>query len=221
MNGESPDIHRSPSPRAPRRALVILAAAAAIVWSAASYGPTKHVYSDLTSVPLPELMEAGATIALGADDPLLFGSRLEGQYATMRAAHDLTDEQLAELARMSIRASCAPDDVRKSALDDIDAWLALRLVELGVMAPRVGLRGPRGGLDQRVQSTRTGSLTSRMPKRASTPSRTSRARASSSVGGAVRRGWSGRACAWWRGGPGRCRSPCGSRPARSARPRWS
>ena len=81
------------------------------------------VYSDLTSVPLPELLDAGATVALGADDPLLFGSRLEGQYATMRAAHDLTDEQLAELARMSIRASCAPDDVQKSVLADIDAWL--------------------------------------------------------------------------------------------------
>jgi adenosine deaminase len=82
------------------------------------------VYSDLTSVPLPQLLDAGATVALGADDPLLFGSRLEGQYATMRAAHDLTDHQLAELARMSFRASCAPDDVRKSALADIDAWLA-------------------------------------------------------------------------------------------------
>jgi adenosine deaminase len=81
------------------------------------------VYSDLTSVPLPQLLDAGATIALGADDPLLFGSRLEGQYATMRAAHDLTDDQLAELARMSIRASCAPDDVQKSALADIDTWL--------------------------------------------------------------------------------------------------
>jgi adenosine deaminase len=81
------------------------------------------VYSDLTSVPLPELLEAGATIALGADDPLLFGSRLEGQYATMRAAHDLTDDQLAELARMSIRASCAPDDLKKTTLSDIDAWL--------------------------------------------------------------------------------------------------
>jgi adenosine deaminase len=69
------------------------------------------VYSDLTSVPLPQLLEAGATVALGADDPLLFGSRLAGQYATMRAAHELTDEQLAELARMSVRASRAPSDV--------------------------------------------------------------------------------------------------------------
>jgi adenosine deaminase len=85
------------------------------------------VYSDLTSVPLPELMEAGATIALGADDPLLFGSRLESQYATMRAAHALTDDRLAELARMSFLASRAPREVVDRAVADIEAWLAAPL----------------------------------------------------------------------------------------------
>ena len=81
------------------------------------------VYSSLSEVPLPTLLDAGATVALGADDPLLFGSRLLGQYAAMRAAHDLTDETLAELARMSVRASCAPSDVKSAILTDIDAWL--------------------------------------------------------------------------------------------------
>ena len=82
------------------------------------------VYSDLTSVPLPELLAAGATVALGADDPLLFGSRLAGQYATMRAAHELSDEQLAELARMSVRRPAAPEATKQAVLGDIDAWLA-------------------------------------------------------------------------------------------------
>ena len=82
------------------------------------------VYSDLSSVPLPSLMAAGATIALGADDPLLFGSQLAAQYATMRAAHELTDVDLAELARMSLRASCAPSDVLAASLADVDAWVA-------------------------------------------------------------------------------------------------
>jgi adenosine deaminase len=82
------------------------------------------VYSDLTSVPLPTLLAAGATVALGADDPLLFGSRLAGQYATMRAAHDLDDAQLAELARMSVRASRAPDAIKSGVVAEIDAWLA-------------------------------------------------------------------------------------------------
>ena len=82
------------------------------------------VYSDLTSVPVPTLLEAGATIALGADDPLLFGSRLAGQYAAVRAAHDLSDAQLADLAAMSIDASCAPDDVKNAVKTDIRDWLA-------------------------------------------------------------------------------------------------
>ncbi len=82
------------------------------------------VYSDLTSVPLPTLLEAGATVALGADDPLLFGSRLAGQYATMRAAHDLSDVQLAELASMSIRASQASDDTKADLLREVKEWLA-------------------------------------------------------------------------------------------------
>ena len=82
------------------------------------------VYTDLTSVPLPVLLDAGATIALGADDPLLFGSRLAGQYATMRAAHELSDATLAHLARSSFAASRAPEDLKAGWLAEVDAWLA-------------------------------------------------------------------------------------------------
>jgi adenosine deaminase len=80
------------------------------------------VYSDPTSVPLPELMAAGARIALGADDPLLFGSRLVAQYSTMRAAHELTDAQLAHLARSSIEASRADDTTKAALLADVQRW---------------------------------------------------------------------------------------------------
>ena len=82
------------------------------------------VYSDLTSVPLPQLIAAGATVALGADDPLLFGSRLAGQYATMRAAHDLDDATLAGLARSSFAASRAPAELVATSSAEIDLWLA-------------------------------------------------------------------------------------------------
>jgi adenosine deaminase len=92
------------------------------------------VYSDLTSVPLPELLAAGATVALGADDPLLFGSRLAAQYATMRAAHELSDETLAELASMSVRASCAPDETKTALLADVAEWLS-KPVSSGTMTP--------------------------------------------------------------------------------------
>ncbi|GAA1921985.1 adenosine deaminase [Nocardioides lentus] len=82
------------------------------------------VHPDLSSVPLPELLEAGVAVALGADDPLLFGSRLAAQYATMRAAHDLDDATLAELGRMSLRAARMPETLRSVLLGEVDAWLA-------------------------------------------------------------------------------------------------
>jgi adenosine deaminase len=82
------------------------------------------VYASFEEVPVLELLDAGVPISLGADDPLLFGSRLAGQYAVVRAAHGLGDESLAELARMSVRGSCAPQSVRAGLLSGIDDWLA-------------------------------------------------------------------------------------------------
>jgi adenosine deaminase len=82
------------------------------------------VYSTLQEVPVRTLTDAGIDVALGADDPLLFGSHLAGQYAVLRAAQDFTDAELAELARMSIRRSYAPSDTVKSTLTRIDDWIA-------------------------------------------------------------------------------------------------
>lgn len=82
------------------------------------------VYESAADVPLRTLFDAGVPLALGADDPLLFGSRLTDQYRTAREVHGFDDGQLAELARMSVRGSLAPTDVRRSLLRDIDAWLA-------------------------------------------------------------------------------------------------
>ncbi|GAA2230873.1 MULTISPECIES: adenosine deaminase [Kitasatospora] len=81
------------------------------------------VYEHAEQVPLRRLFDAGVPLALGADDPLLFGSRLADQYELARTAHGFTDQELAELARQSVRGSRAPDDVQKVLLADIDAWL--------------------------------------------------------------------------------------------------
>ena len=82
------------------------------------------VAADPAAVPLRPLLRAGVPVALGADDPLLFGSRLTGQYEIARRVHGRTDEQLAELARMSVRGSAAPGDIRAALLVGIDRWLA-------------------------------------------------------------------------------------------------
>lgn len=81
------------------------------------------VYATLEEVPVRTLVAAGIDVALGSDDPLLFGSRLSGQYAVLRVAQDFTDAELAELGRMSIRRSYAPSDITQKALRDVDAWL--------------------------------------------------------------------------------------------------
>lgn len=75
-------------------------------------------------VPLLQLLDAGVPVALGADDPLLFGSRLTAQYELARNVFGLADDTLAELARMSVRGSAAPEPVRAALLTGIDAWLA-------------------------------------------------------------------------------------------------
>ncbi|MCL2490891.1 MAG: adenosine deaminase [Propionibacteriaceae bacterium] len=81
------------------------------------------VYQTLADVPLRRLVQAGATVALGADDPLLFRARLADQY---RIARELgfDDFELAELARSSIRASFADAESKDVWLAEVDAWLA-------------------------------------------------------------------------------------------------
>jgi len=75
-------------------------------------------------VPLRTLFEAGVPVALGADDPLLFGPRLAAQYEIARHAHGFSDAELADLARTSVLSSVAPEPLRARLLAGIDDWLA-------------------------------------------------------------------------------------------------
>ncbi|HSF98525.1 MAG TPA: adenosine deaminase [Ornithinibacter sp.] len=82
------------------------------------------VYRKAADVPLRQLLDAGVTVALGADDPVIFGTRLGEQYETARDVHGVDDVGLAALAMGSLRASRAPSDVVAAASRDIDAWLS-------------------------------------------------------------------------------------------------
>ena len=81
------------------------------------------VFDSPEQVPVRQIFEAGVPIALGADDPLLFGSRLTRQYEIAREFHGFSDAELAELARCSIRGSAAPADLQKRLLGEVDEWL--------------------------------------------------------------------------------------------------
>ena len=82
------------------------------------------VFAEDRHVPLRTLTSAGITVALGADDPLLFGSRLVDQYRAARRVHGYSDAELAGLARGSVLASRAGGATRDRLLAGIDAWLA-------------------------------------------------------------------------------------------------
>ncbi|GAA4139607.1 adenosine deaminase [Actinomadura keratinilytica] len=97
------------------------------------------VAATAADVPVRTLFEAGARIALGADDPLLFGARLARQYELARTVHGFSDAELAELARQSVLGSAAPEDVRKRLLAGIDDWLRLPVGD----APRADGAGAR------------------------------------------------------------------------------
>ncbi len=81
------------------------------------------VYAEDRNVPLRTLTAAGATVALGADDPLLFGSRLVAQYEVARSVHGYSDHELADLARDSIRASRAGAATKARLLAGVDEWI--------------------------------------------------------------------------------------------------
>jgi adenosine deaminase len=82
------------------------------------------VYPSIADVPLRTLVDAGARVALGADDPLLFGPRLAAQYETARQRHGFDDAGLADLARNSVLVSRAPAEVKARLLTGIQTWLA-------------------------------------------------------------------------------------------------
>ena len=81
------------------------------------------VFPTAAHVPLRDLVDAGAQVALGADDPLLFLSRLTDQYRIARQVHGFSDAELADLARASIRASTAEAADKARWESEVDAWL--------------------------------------------------------------------------------------------------
>lgn len=81
------------------------------------------VYAEPADVPLRTLVEAGALIALGADDPLLFGPRLADQYRSAREDHGFDDAGLAGLALGSVEMSCAPEATKARLRAEVQQWL--------------------------------------------------------------------------------------------------
>jgi adenosine deaminase len=87
--------------------------------------PTSYPPFGVLTGPLPlrAALAAGVPVALGTDDPLLFGVGLAGQYGIVRDALGCPDADLAALAAQSVAASAAPPEVKARLTDAISAWL--------------------------------------------------------------------------------------------------
>jgi adenosine deaminase len=86
--------------------------------------PPLGVAADLSAVPVRALLASGVPVALGSDDPLLFGAGLAQQYAIARERLGCTDDELAALAAHSITASAAPAEVKAELLAGVQDWLS-------------------------------------------------------------------------------------------------
>jgi aminodeoxyfutalosine deaminase len=77
--------------------------------------------ASLAEHPLQAFVEAGVTVTINSDDPPMFGTTLNQEYAVAADLLGLDERGLAELARTAVRASYAPDDVKVRVLGEIDA----------------------------------------------------------------------------------------------------
>jgi adenosine deaminase len=81
------------------------------------------VFPSLAEHALPVLLDAGVRCSVNGDDPLLFGPGLLEEYELCRTAFGFDDERMAFIARCSVEASGAPDDLKASATTAIGSWL--------------------------------------------------------------------------------------------------
>jgi aminodeoxyfutalosine deaminase len=76
--------------------------------------------ASLAEHPLRTFVDAGVTVTINSDDPPMFGTSLNQEYAVAADLLDLDEAGLADLARTGVRASFAPEDIKARVLAEID-----------------------------------------------------------------------------------------------------
>ncbi|GAA3295366.1 hypothetical protein GCM10020295_22370 [Streptomyces cinereospinus] len=78
--------------------------------------------------PIKEFARAGVLVTVNSDDPPMFGTDLNGEYAVAARLLDLDERGLAELAKNAVEASFLDAAGKRRITDEIDrytaAWLA-------------------------------------------------------------------------------------------------
>jgi aminodeoxyfutalosine deaminase len=92
--------------------------------------PTSNVRTravpSLDDHPLPALVAAGVPVTINSDDPPMFGTTLEEEYAVAARLLDLDERGVADLARAAVTASFLPAAGKAALLAEIDAYAGHR-----------------------------------------------------------------------------------------------
>ena len=82
------------------------------------------VVADLESHPVRELVAAGVRVTVNSDDPPMFATTLNNEYAIVARLLGLDEEGIADLARTAVDASFLDDAGKQRLRSEIDAYLA-------------------------------------------------------------------------------------------------
>ena len=70
--------------------------------------------------PLPSFLDAGVTMTLNSDDPALFGTSIEQEFAKAAAEFALSPVQTVELCENAVRAAFLPEHEKEALLKQIE-----------------------------------------------------------------------------------------------------
>jgi len=83
---------------------------------------TLGVYPSMKRHPIERLRRAGVAVSVNTDDPALLDTSLEHEFALCRDEFAWSDEDVRAVARTSIDASFANDDVKSRLRDALSRW---------------------------------------------------------------------------------------------------
>ena len=88
--------------------------------------PTSNIatraVATLDEHPLPAMVQAGVAVTINSDDPPMFGTDLNTEYAVAARLLGLDAAGVAELARAAVRHSFADDGTKQGLLAEIDGY---------------------------------------------------------------------------------------------------
>ena len=81
-----------------------------------------NVYPSMQEHPIEQLRLAGVPVSVNTDDPALLNASLVGEYGLCQQAFGWTDEVIRAVARTSIEASFANQNVKATLLRKLEVW---------------------------------------------------------------------------------------------------